>query len=134
MYRKLTPNLMVKDVGRTLAFYQDILGFEVVMTVPAEDGSFHWALVKMDGVELMFQSTISLSQEIPVLAAAAIGGSLTLYVEVSNVQAIYQKLRSQVEIVQEIHETFYGTKEFAFKDCNGYILAFAEPVSRQNGI
>jgi 5-bromo-4-chloroindolyl phosphate hydrolysis protein len=38
----------------------------------------------------------------------------------------YQVLKSKVEIVKELHTTFYGMQEFYFKDCNGYILAFAE--------
>jgi hypothetical protein len=28
--------------------------------------------------------------------------------------------------VQDLHTTFYGAREFAIQDCNGYVLAFAE--------
>ena len=31
---KLTPNLVVADVARSLAFYRDVLGFKVAITVP----------------------------------------------------------------------------------------------------
>ncbi len=31
-----------------------------------------------------------------------------------------------VEIVADLHTTFYGTREFYFRDCNGYILSFSE--------
>ena len=31
---KLTPNLIVSNVERSLAFYRDILGFTVAQTVP----------------------------------------------------------------------------------------------------
>lgn len=126
MFKRLVPNLMVPDVNRAIDFYENTLGFEMVLSVPTEDGTPHWALVRMDEVEIMFQSTISISQQVPVVTAAAIGGSLILYIEASDVQRWYEKLRTRVEIVQELHETFYGTREFAFRDSNGYILAFAE--------
>ena len=29
MWKKLTPNLMVEDVDRTVAFYRHLLGFEL---------------------------------------------------------------------------------------------------------
>jgi catechol 2,3-dioxygenase-like lactoylglutathione lyase family enzyme len=34
--KKLTPNLMVEDVNRTVAFYQEVLGFELLTSVPEE--------------------------------------------------------------------------------------------------
>jgi len=33
---KLTPNLMVEDVNRTVEFYHDVLGFEFVVGVIEE--------------------------------------------------------------------------------------------------
>ena len=32
--KKLTPNLIVSDVDRSMAFYRDVLGFSVAQTVP----------------------------------------------------------------------------------------------------
>jgi quercetin dioxygenase-like cupin family protein len=74
MLKKLTPNLMVEDVRQTLAFYQDILGFEVVMTLP-EKAPFAFAIVRRGGVELMFQSRQSLSENVPALTGSPKGGS-----------------------------------------------------------
>ena len=34
MWNKMVPNLMVEDVNRTVAFYGDTLGFELLTTVP----------------------------------------------------------------------------------------------------
>jgi uncharacterized glyoxalase superfamily protein PhnB len=125
MLKKLTPNLMVEDVNRTIDFYRDVLGFEVRATVP-ETGPLDWAMLARDGVTLMFQSRASLSQEIPALADTPIGGSLTLYTEVTGLQVLYEQLRSRIEVVQDLHETFYGTVEFSFRDVNGYIIYFSE--------
>ena len=126
MLKKLTPNLMVEDVNQTVAWYKDVLGFEVLATVP-DQGQFDWAMMRRDDVQVMFQARSSLTQEIPALAGAPIGGSLTFYVEVSGLTELYEQLKPSVEIVYDMHATFYGAQEFYVKDCNGYILGFSEP-------
>jgi uncharacterized glyoxalase superfamily protein PhnB len=125
MLKKLTPNLLVEDVNKTLAFYRETLGFEALATVP-EEGTLDWAMVKRDDVELMFQSRPSLTGEIPSLQGAEIGASLSFYTEVSDVEDLYRRLHDKVEIVQDLHTTFYNTKEFSFRDCKGYILALSQ--------
>jgi uncharacterized glyoxalase superfamily protein PhnB len=128
MLKKLTPNLMVEDVARTLAFYRDLLGFEVLTTLPEQE-PFDFAIVQRDGVELMFQSRASLSDNVPTLTGAPIGASQTFYIEVEGVRDLYQALHEQVEIVVDFHTTFYGTQEFYFRDINGYILSFSEAIA-----
>ena len=125
MLKKLTPNLMVEDVQQTLSFYRDVLGFQVQMTLP-DQPPFDFAIVGRDQVELMFQSRASLSVNVPVLLGQPIGASQTLYIEVENLQKLYEELRNQVDVVVDLHTTFYGTQEFYFRDVNGYILSFSE--------
>jgi uncharacterized glyoxalase superfamily protein PhnB len=125
MLKKLTPNLMVEDVARTLEFYRELLGFEVVTTLPDQE-PFDFAIVHRDGVELMFQSRPSLSENVPALTGVSIGASQTFYIEVTGIQELYESLRHKVEIVVDFHTTFYGTQEFYFRDINGYILSFSE--------
>ncbi len=126
MLKKLTPNLMVEDVARTLDFYRDVLGFQVLTTVPPDQPPFTWGMVSRDGVELMFQSRASLGADIPALADVPIGASQTFYIEVEDIDALYAAIKDRVEIVLDMHTTFYDTREFAFRDVNGYILAFSE--------
>ena len=127
MLNKLTPNLMVEDVNTTLDFYRGVLGFEAVATVP-EEGQFDWAMLRRDGVEVMLQTRASLGGEIPALQGVPIGGSLTFYVDVTDLAPLYDTLKGKVEIVSDLHTTFYGAREFYVKDCNGYILGFSETV------
>ena len=129
MLKKMTPNLMVENVNRNIAFYTDVLGFELLTTVP-EEGNFDWAMMKRDGVELMFQARSSLGDELPALADVPIGGSLTFYTEVTGLRELYEQLKDLVEIVQDWHTTFYGTQEFAFRDCNGYIIGLSEALEQ----
>ena len=127
MLKKLTPNLMVEDVAQTLAFYRETLGFQVLTTLPEQE-PFAFAIVQRDGVELMFQSRLSLSDNVPALTGVPIGASQTFYVEVTGIRDLYENLRDKVEIVVDFHDTFYGTQEFYFRDINGYILSFSESV------
>ena len=127
MLNKMIANLMVEDVNRTIEFYADSLGFELLTSVP-EEGKFDWAMMRRDGVEIMFQARSNLGEEIPALADAPIGGSLTFYTEVTGLKDLYDGLEGKVAIVHDLHTTFYGTQEFAFRDCNGYTFAYSEAL------
>jgi uncharacterized glyoxalase superfamily protein PhnB len=129
MLKKLTPNFMVENVGKTLDFYRDALGFETLTTVE-NDGEIGFAIVQRDSIELMFQSRASLSENVPALTGSPIGASQTLYIEVSDIGQLYEQVRDNAEIVVDMHNTFYGTREFYFRDVNGYILSFSQPVQQ----
>jgi catechol 2,3-dioxygenase-like lactoylglutathione lyase family enzyme len=47
----LTPNLIVADIERSLAFYRDVLGFSVEQTVP-EAPPFVFVIVRSGPVEV----------------------------------------------------------------------------------
>jgi len=135
MLSKITPNLMVVSVNDTLDFYEQVLGFGLVMGVPAGrreivtarggDAPLAFAIIQRDDVELMLQSRESLSQELPALKGQAIGGSITLYIRVADARELYESIRRKVTILKDLHMTFYGTEEFYIRDCNGYVLTFA---------
>ena len=128
MLKTLTPNLLVDDMDRTIDFYTNVLRFEILATVP-EAAPFNWAMLKRDGVSLMFQTRASLSEEIPGFATVPVGGSQTFYIDVDQVEPLYQSLKGRVTVVQDLHTAFYGAREFAFRDCNGYVLVFAETAA-----
>ena len=129
MLKTLTPNMMVEDVGATAGWYRSTLGFEVTAEVPSENGEPAFAIAKRDAVQVMFQSRASLTEELPVLEGAPIGASQTFYIEVDGVDALRQQVEGKAEIVSDLHDTFYGTREFYFRDPNGYILSFSETIA-----
>ena len=116
---------MVNDVNATIRWYADMFGARTVVTVP-EEGAFDFALVRIGDVEIMFEKPDSLSDGISALQNLPIGGSFTLYVDVDDVDALHAKVKDRgAEIVKDLQETFYGTREFYMKDCNGYVLTLA---------
>ena len=127
MFKKITTNLMVKSVNKTADFYNKYFGFQTVVTVP-DSGEYDFAILNADSVELMLQKVESLGDDVPYLSGQPIGGSFTLFIEVENVDEIYNRLKDDVEILVDMKTTFYGMKEVTVKDNNGYVLTFAEKV------
>jgi len=121
----LTPNLMVKDVNKTLDYYINTLGFELMDTNPTS-GTYEWGYVKLEGVGLMFQEETSLKKEYQALNEQSVGGGLTFYTRVNNIQQFYQTIAHKVDVIKPLNKTFYNAYEFAIRDINGYILTFAE--------
>jgi uncharacterized glyoxalase superfamily protein PhnB len=135
---KLTPNFAVSDIRQTALFYRENLGFEVVMAVPVtQDGAeqqlsdgkeYVYALMKKDGVELMFQQSDSFNEDVVLADRTPIGASVSFYMEGKGIEALYAELKKRNLTVSELRLRWYGIKEFYLKDNNGYILGFAEEV------
>ena len=124
-FKKLTPNLLVASVERSLAFYVDTLGFARGMTVP-EASPFAFASVTGGEVEIFFNDAATAVKEYPAFAGKPIGATGTLYIEVEGVDALHDRLKSNVKIVMPIATQFYGMREFAIADPDGYVITFAE--------
>lgn len=123
--KKLTPNLVVADVSRSLAFYRDVLGFSLVTTVP--DAEPHvFAIVQSGAVEIFLNARETAVAEYPAFAGRDIGGTLTLFIEVAGVAALYRALEGRVRMAMPLETKWYGMTEFAFEDPDGYLITMAE--------
>lgn len=125
-YQTLSPNIGVKSVDETVRFYTRILGFNLITSVPAPDGSLQWAMVANGGATFMFQEMGNLTEEYPQLVNRPESGVLTFYVKMKNMQALYGRLKETDFLAKDMHRTFYGADEFAVFDNNGYILTITE--------
>jgi uncharacterized glyoxalase superfamily protein PhnB len=129
IFKKLTPNLLVASVERSLAFYIDTLGFERGMTVP-DASPFVFASVTSGSIELFFNDATAAVKEYPALSGKPIGATATLFIEVEGVDALHDRLKPAVKIVMPIVTQFYGMREFAIEDPDGYVITFAQPVAQ----
>ena len=77
---------------------------------------------------MMFQAKNSMTEEIPGFDGMDVGASLTFYIDVGNIAALYKELSGKVTIIRDMQTTFYGKQEFYIRDCNGYVLTFAGDV------
>jgi uncharacterized glyoxalase superfamily protein PhnB len=125
-FKKLTPNLMVNDVNSSIKFYHDYFGFDAVVTIP-DTGQYNFAILSNGNVELMIQKRESFSEDLNVSKDQQVGGSFSLFFEINDIIPLYDKVTTAgIQVVRELHQTFYGTKEFTVRDNNGYILTFSE--------
>lgn len=133
---KLTPNFAVQDIRKTVSYYQNLLGFKLLMAVPEDKSSidseldenktYIYAMMGRDEVDVQFQRLDSIGEDIPPLKDVEQGASVSFYMGVEDIDQLYQDIRSKVDVVVDLKTTWYGMKEFYIRDCNGYILAFAE--------
>src|ERR1043166_3080115 len=100
-FKKLTPNLVVANVERSLAFYVDVLGFERGFTVP-EESPFVFGSVTSGPVEIFFNDAATAIKEYPGFAGKPIGATGTLFVEVEGVDALHDRLKASVTIVMPL--------------------------------
>lgn len=138
--KKLTPNMMVEDVFQTVEYYRNTMGFvfiggvledsqePVSETDPEKPLAF--AMIKQGEVQVMLQSTRSLSEELPAMADKPIGASMTFYIEVDDAEKWYSDIKDRVKLIKPLHTKFYGMKEFYFTDINGYVLTIASKVAK----
>lgn len=125
--KKLTPNLVVRNVEACLKFYSEILGLEKAMTVPDEP-PYVFASVANGAVEIFFNDQKIVGAEYPKLAAT-IGGSLTLYMEVDRLEDVLDRVqKAGAKISMPVTDQFYGMREFAFEDGDGYTITIAQRV------
>jgi lactoylglutathione lyase len=126
-FKKLTPNLLVANVARSLAFYEGVLGFERGFTVP-EQSPFAFASVTGGPVEIFFNDAAGAIKEYPGFGGKPIGATGTMYIEVEGVDALHDRLKPAVPIVMPLLTQFYGMREFAIEDPDGYVITFAQRV------
>ncbi|RPI51148.1 MAG: bleomycin resistance family protein [Acidobacteria bacterium] len=122
---KLTPNLIVSSVERSLAFYCDVLGFTRTHAVP-DESPFVFAGVQSGPVEIFLNAPGPAIEEYPAFAGKPLGGTLTLFIEVAGVEPIYAELQTKVKVTMPLEKKWYGLTEFAFEDPDGYVITFAE--------
>jgi catechol 2,3-dioxygenase-like lactoylglutathione lyase family enzyme len=127
--RKLTPNLIVSNVERSVAFYRDLLGFAVEASVP-DAAPFVFAWMKRGNVDVFLNAPEAAIEEYPAFKDRPIGGTLTLFFETAGIREAYAALEGKVKVVMPLEVKWYGMTEFAFEDPDGYVITFAERETR----
>ena len=115
----VTPRLPVADLGRTIAFYTRRLGFELSVVWPEAHPTF--AILERDAVSLGFFTPDALRGHVTI-------GTADLYLGTDDVRALHAALQGEVSIEWGPEVFFYGRREFAVRDPDGYLLIFTEPT------
>ncbi|MBL7834882.1 MAG: glyoxalase [Cyclobacteriaceae bacterium] len=120
----IAPNIFVSDLAATAAFYNR-LGFEVVASVPDDEGKDLFVMMQNGSVTIMFQTFKSIENTLPQVSRQN-GGSLLLYIKMKGIRDFFEQVKDQVTVLTGLEKTFYGATEFSIVDINQYMLTFAE--------
>ncbi|MGB5949906.1 MAG: VOC family protein [Parvibaculum sp.] len=136
----LVPELYVADFDRSLAFYRDMLDFQI-MYMRAEE---RFAFLEREGAQLMIEQSTDPAR---IWAAAELahpyGRGINLQIRVRNVDALHQSLAAaSISFFVALEDKWYrrdeelvGNRQFVIQDPDGYLLRFygdlgARPVMR----
>lgn len=117
----LTTLLQVFDMSRSLAFYRDLLGFEVVGDSGGGD-SASWVWLRKDGLDLMLNDQYEPGSVPPECPAERIlwHRDTCIYLGCRDVDEAYEFLRSSGLDVRPPKVAPYGMKQLHLADPDGY--------------
>jgi uncharacterized glyoxalase superfamily protein PhnB len=112
----------------SLAFYRDVLGLNAMITVPGV-APYDWVMLGQGASPLaQLQTRESVTGDLPDMAKRDLGGGVMLFLQVDDVAALRERIEGHAPVRKDLHETFYGTREFAAEDPSGVVVVFAEDV------
>jgi glyoxylase I family protein len=121
----LAPLLQVFDMPTSIAFYRDVLGFEIVATSPARSpDDFDWVLLRLDGIELMLNTAYEADQRPPAPDAIRIAAhrDTALFFGCRDLDSAYAYLRTQGIDLEKPKVATYGMKQLWLADPDGYVI------------
>ena len=118
-FKGITPFLKTKDLAQTIRFYVDLLGFVVDSKWPADNPTD--CTLDNGHVHLAFSTD-------PQNWYGSPGLSGQLWIDIDDVLALHASLVGKVPMEWGLEVYSYGRREFAIKDCNGYLLTFSQPI------
>ena len=110
----------VPDVQTTAGWYTSI-GFTIRdIARECDEGEANWALLRL-GESIIMLSAGGKPSDAP-------RREFDLYIYVESVDALRSQLDGKINIVEDLHDTFYGMREFIIRDCNGFWITFGQPA------
>jgi glyoxylase I family protein len=127
----LAPLLQVFDMARSVAFYRDVLGFEVTATSPVRGpDDFDWCLLRLDGATVMLNTAYEEDQRPaqPDPARVDAHADTGLFFGCREVDAAYEYLRGKGVDLKPPTTAPYGMRQLYLNDPDGYVICFQWPA------
>jgi catechol 2,3-dioxygenase-like lactoylglutathione lyase family enzyme len=112
--------LAVADMEKTLAFYQNVLGFTPTLRSP------EYSVVERDGQTIHFMKAAS--EEV----LKCVRGHTEIYIEVAGIHALWEHVRTFKDRykIRDLFEREYGMTEFHIGDPNECLVFVGERTSQ----
>ncbi len=123
----IAPLLIVRNVPAALAFYRDLLGFEVTFQGPEPDDIF-FGIVQRGAAMLMFKDVGV--EPVPNCTRDVKQGIARwdAYLHVPDPDALAAEFSArQVQLTVPLGDTDDGLRGFELRDTDGYVLFFGRP-------
>src|SRR6185436_6241695 len=127
----MAPLLQVFDMPRAVAFYRDLLGFELVSASPERGpDDFDWCLLRREGIEVMLNTAYEQDSRpaAPDPARAASHDDTCLYFGCRDLDEIYRHLTEHGHPAKGPKVAPYGMRQLYLHDPDGYGLCFQWPA------
>ena len=120
--REVVPLLFVQDIRRSVAFYQERLGFDLTQKW-APNGQLAWCRLERDGSALMLQ--LANDEDGPPTGR---GRGVCFYFNCNDVQPMFDEFLSRGLQVKPPEAAFYGMNQVFVTDPDGYELCFQSAI------
>jgi catechol 2,3-dioxygenase-like lactoylglutathione lyase family enzyme len=132
MVEGLVPLIQVFDMPRSIAFYRDLLGFEVVQTSPPlGPDHFDWAMLRLGGARLMLNTAYDEGARPaePEAARVMAHRDTGLFFGCPDIDAAYSHLLAKGTRLRPPSTAPYGMRQLFLSDPDGYELCFQWPAA-----
>ena len=118
------PMFICDDVPAMIAYYQEILGFQIIHRID-DIGKSGWASMGCGGVEIMFASPTYMPEGVKVDGKFP---QCVHYFYTTDAEALRKRVTEAGYEASELKVTFYNNKEFETVDPAGNMLTFGQPL------
>lgn len=118
-FTRVVPRLPVSDLAASVEWYKDVLGFTLDSMWPDDEPTF--AMLDRDGVSVQLYITDALMD-------TDLGNAMLSF-DVSDAKALHASVAQKAPIDWGPEVYWYGRREFAVTDPNGYMFIFSEVTS-----
>jgi catechol 2,3-dioxygenase-like lactoylglutathione lyase family enzyme len=134
--RRLTPELDVLDLERSLAFYVGVIGCTVMYDRPEE----RFAFLNLDGVHLMIEEAAGPGRRFRTAPLEyPYGRGVNFMIDVADIDRLHTRVQAAgLTIVIPLEDRWYrrneietGHRQFVVADPDGYLLRFSTYLGRR---
>ena len=128
-WQKLVPELDVSDFERSVQFYTEVLGFEVLFR---REG---FVYLELEEVQFMLEQ-MSNNGWVTAERKYPLGRGINFQIELDDIEPLYSRLKqADRPPFRDMQENWYetgnvlsGQREFLVQDPDGYLLRFCQAI------